>query len=221
MDSSDVQIDLLEFSVVVVAQANNPTLLNPDFLKHNGIVGTQWRLSEDHPPITTPPLSEVTFEGGLIVRADPIRVTFEQQGSALSPEDIECADMAKGYLKTVPHAPYIAFGINLKAVVLNSPLSQLSNVLRSNGSWMTFESIVPRFELRAIYEMERKRLTLELQEGQNELGSFRLCQANIHRGIAEPNQQMRMNSMLSSLDSWRNDLDEFRALVTQSLLPSR
>ena len=223
MDSAELQLDLIEFSVVVVAEAeaNNPTILNPDFLRHNGIVGTHWRLSESHQPVTTPWLSVVVFDGGLTVRADPNRVTFEQQGGVLSPEDIECADIAKGYLKTVPHVPYTAFGVNSKARVQNSPLSKLSEMLCSDGSGMMFNSIAPRFELKAIYEMAGKRLTLELQDGQNERGSFRLCQANIHRDIAEPNQQMRVNSMLSFLDAWRNDLDEFRALVTQSLLPGR
>ena len=223
VDSSDMQIDLFGFSVVVVAEANNPTMLNPDFLRHNDIVGTHWRLSESRPPLTTPMLSEVTFEGGLIVRADPNRVTFEQQGGALSLEDIACVDMAKSYLKTAPHVPYTAFGVNPRAVVRNSSFSRLSDMLRSNGSEMTFDSIVPRFELKAIYEMEDKRLTLELQEEKDDHGPFRLCHAhaNIHRDIAETNQQMRVNSMLASLDSWRNDLDEFRAVVAQSLPSGR
>lgn len=221
VDSSDMQIDLLGFSVVVVAAANNPTMLNPDFLRHNGIVGTRWRLSESHPPLTTPLLSEVTFEGGLVVRADQNRVTFEQRGSTLSLEDVACVDMAKGYLKTAPQVPYIAFGVNPRAMVRNSPFSRLSDMLRSNGSEMTFDSIVPQFELKAIYEMKDKRLTLELQEGQDDHGPFRLCHANIHRDIAETNQQMRVNSMLSSLDSWRNDLNEFRAVVAQSIPSDR
>lgn len=216
-----MQIDLLGFSVVVVAAANNPTMLNPDFLRHNGIVGTRWRLSESHPPLTTSLLSEVTFEGGLVVRADQNRVTFEQRGSALSLEDVACVDMAKGYLKTAPQVPYIAFGVNSRAMVRNSPFSRLSDMLRSNGSEMTFDSIVPQFELKAIYEMKDKRLTLELQEGQDDRGPFRLCHANIHRDIAETNQQMRVNSMLSSLDSWRNDLNEFRAVVAQSIPSDR
>lgn len=216
-----MQIDLLGFSVVVVAAANNPTMLNPDFLRHNGIVGTRWRLSESHPPLTTPLLSEVTFEGGLVVRADQNRVTFEQRGSALSLEDVACVDMAKGYLKTAPQVPYIAFGVNSRAMVRNSPFSRLSDMLRSNGSEMTFDSIVPQFELKAIYEMKDKRLTLELQEGQDDHGPFRLCHANIHRDIAETNQQMRVNSMLSSLDSWRNDLNEFRTVVAQSIPSDR
>ena len=216
-----MQIDLLGFSVVVVAAANNPTMLNPDFLRHNGIVGTRWRLSESHPPLTTPLLSEVTFEGGLVVRADQNRVTFEQRGSALSLEDVACVDMAKGYLKTAPQVPYIAFGVNSRAMVRNSPFSRLSDMLRSNGSEMTFDSIVPQFELKAIYEMKDKRLTLELQEGQDDRGPFRLCHANIHRDIAETNQQMRVNSMLSSLDSWRNDLNEFRTVVAQSIPSDR
>lgn len=218
VDSAELQIDLVGFSVVVVAEANNPTILNPDFLRHNGIVASRWRLSENSPPITSPLLSAVIFDGGLTVQADPNRVTFEQRSSALSLEDIECVDMVKGYLKTVPHVPYTAFGLNPHAVVRNPSFSRLSDMLHSSGGGMTFNSVVPRFELKAIYEMAGKRLTLDLQEGQNEHGSFMLCHANIHRDIAESNQQMRVNSMLSFLDSWRNDLDEFRAVVAQSLL---
>ena len=37
-----MQVDLVGFSVVVVAQSNNPTILNPDFLLHNGIVSSSW-----------------------------------------------------------------------------------------------------------------------------------------------------------------------------------
>lgn len=217
MDSAELQMDLVGFSVVVVAEANNPTILNPDFLRHNGIVGSHRQLSENDPPITSPLLSAVIFDDALTVRADPNRVTFEQRGSALSLEDIECVDMAKGYLKTVPHVPYTAFGLNPQVIVRNSATRRLSDMLRSSGSGMTFNSVVPRFELKAIYEMAGKRLTLDLQEGPNEQGSLMLCHGNIHRDIAESNQQMRVNSMLSFLDSWRNDLDEFRTVVAQSL----
>ena len=37
--------------------------------------------------------------------------------------------------------------------------------------------------------------------------------ANIHRDVAVPNQQMRISSLLSVLDSWQEDLAHYRDLV--------
>ena len=77
-DTTEVSVELFEFSVVIVAEVNNPSILNTDFLRHNGIVSERWGISAERPPITTPVLSEVTFDGGLVIRADPNRVTFQQ-----------------------------------------------------------------------------------------------------------------------------------------------
>lgn len=209
-----MQIELVGFSVVVVAQSNNPTILNPDFLKHNGIVGSGRELNSGRPPITTLVLSEVSFDEDLTVRADPERITFAQAASRLAHEDIDCPAIAKGYLRTIPHVPYTALGLNPRAVILNPPFARLSKVMRAEGNWMTFAEIAPRFELRAAYGMPDRRLTLTLQEAQDDV---LLCEANIHRDVAETNQQMRVNSILSMLDCWKDDLDQFYAVVNQAL----
>ncbi len=208
-----MQVDLVGFSVVVVAQSNNPTILNPDFLLHNGIVSSSWIPHGD--PVTTPVFSEVLFDRGLVVRADPEKITFEQAAaSRLAPEDIDCPAIAKGYLRTIPHVPYTALGLNPRAVIANPPFARLSKMLHAEGNWMTLVGAMPRFSLRAAYQMTDKRLTLTLQEGQSDT---LLCEANIHRDVAETNQQMRVNSILSMLDCWRNDLDQFYAVVSQAL----
>ena len=129
-----MQIDLVGFSVVVVAQSNNPTILNPDFLRHNGIVSSNRALNDDRPPVMTSLFSEVSFEDGLIVWADPERVTFAQSASGLAPEGIDSPAIAKGYLRTVPHVPYTALGLNPRAVISNPPFTSLSNVLHAEGS---------------------------------------------------------------------------------------
>ena len=209
-----MQIDLVGFSVVVVAQSNNPTVLNPDFLWHNGIVSPGRALREDRVPVTMPVFSEVSFDGGLTVRADPERITFAQAGSGLAEEDIDCPNIAKGYLRTIPHAPYTALGLNPRAVIVNPPFAKLSKVLHAGGGWTTFAGVTPQLEIKAAYELADKRLTLTLQEAQD---NTLLCEANIHRGLAEMNQQMRVNSILSMLDGWQNDLAQFYAVLHQAL----
>lgn len=44
------EITLFEFSVVIVANFNNPAILNPDFLLYNEIVDSQYEVNDS--PIT-------------------------------------------------------------------------------------------------------------------------------------------------------------------------
>ena len=80
---------------------------------------------------------------------------------------------------------------------------------------MAFDGIAPRFDLRARYRMTDKRLTLTLQEAPDD--DTLLCEANFHRDVGEANQQMRVNSVLSMLDCWKDDLEQFYAVVNQTL----
>lgn len=211
-----MKIELDELSIVVVAKSNNPTILNPDFLQHNGIVDKGWPLNEDPAPLTSSVMSQVSFKGGLVVRATPANVSFTlsaREGESTAFDGTPCVDSAKGYLKTVPHVPYIALGVNLKATDRNSPLNRVSNGLRSEGDWLAFQSIMPQLELKATYEYADKRTTLEVVD-QSECTMYRV---NIHRDVKESNQQMRVSTLLAMLDAWQSDLDHFLSLVDNSL----
>ena len=71
------------FSVVIVANSNNPTLLNQDFLYYNGIVPNEWPLSKDIRPVVTPAVSKIVFENGFSVTAELNRILFEQSADSL------------------------------------------------------------------------------------------------------------------------------------------
>ena len=207
------QFSLVEFSVVIVAQSHNPSILNAEFLHHNGIVGEKWQPREGC--LTSPMLSRVAFSDGLSVQADPLHVIIEQSGDALTKEALVCASAAKGYLKTVPHVRYLAVGVNSTCVLRNIPLHRVSDALKSGGDWITFESVVPKCEFKATYEMGDRRATLDVQDSSYASEPVVIFRVNIHREIDEPNQQMRLNSMLSALDFWESDLVLSRNLVEQ------
>ena len=214
-----MRVQISGFSVVVLAEANNPTIINPDFLQYNGIVDRDRQSGSQ--VISTPAFSQVAFEGGLVVTADPDGVVFDQSGTSLEMADIACLDAARAYVKTVPHVPYRAVGLNPKAYVVreNSTQGGVSEGLISRGAWMTFRDTMPTFAMKATYEFHDKRMTLDISEGTVNETSAMIYRSNIHREIAETNQQMRTSSLLSILDSWENDLSDFRELVEQSLSP--
>lgn len=216
--ANSLHVELSGFSVVIAATSNNPTILNPDFLRHNGIVSKNLKTSEDPPPISTPAFSQIAFEDGFRLRADSARILFEQFASSLTEENIICADIAKNYIKTVPHVPYNAIGINLDGHRVLQEREAVSNALIDKGTWMKFKTVAPDFQLKAVYELDDKAVTLHIKEDfiQKENGPeipAIMFKANIHRDITETNQQMRINSLLSILDSWNGDLSDFFSLV--------
>ena len=56
---------LIELSVVLVADSNNPSILNPDFLHYNKIVDKGHGVLDS--PISTPGFSQVAYENGVTV----------------------------------------------------------------------------------------------------------------------------------------------------------
>ncbi len=215
---NDWSVDIVEFSVVLVVNPNDPSILNPDFLRYNRIVDDSHQVQGD--TIVTPAFSQVIFEGGLTVKALPDRVIFEQTGDALTPEGIVCPEMAKRYVETVPHAQYRAIGINPKAIRILSDASQekVLCALSDKGSWTSFKDVMPQIQLKAIYQYNNRSIILDIVEAKkreedgNESPGL-LFQVNIHRDIPQTNPHKRIESLAPILNSWKEDLDDFRALV--------
>ena len=214
-------IDLFAFSIVLVANANNPSIINQDFLLNNGIITDQQPL-KDPPPISTPGFAQVLFEDGLSVKADPNRVIVEQIGNPPPLTNIVCVEVAKRYLKTVPHVPYVAVGINPKGYrrMSDGVSESVADALRDNGRWMVHKSVVPTFRLTSTHQYDDRRITLDISNGtSSEDGRetpVMLYQGNIHRDLSDNNQQMKVNSMLSILASWRADYLDYVEIVRKT-----
>ena len=214
-------VSLTGLTVVIVANSNNPTILNQDFLYHNGIVPKNWTLSANSPPIITPAFSQITFNNGFKMLAEPNRVIFEQLGSQIQERDIICADIAKRYLLTIPHVPYASIGINPQGyrILQNQTTDTISGLLIKKGDWMNFKDVSPNFQLKAVYQYNDKTVTIDIIEsiikGENDINiPTMVFNANIHRDISgETNQQMRINKLLSILDSYSQDISEFCLLT--------
>lgn len=214
-------VKLSGISVVIVANSNNPTILNQDFLYHNGIVPKDWALAQNIPPVITPAVSQITFENGFKVMAELNRILFDQFTIPLKEEDIVCADIAKHYLRTIPHVPYTAIGINLHGYRIHQEQvsETVSGLLIKKGGWMNFEEATPSFQVKAVYRYDDKTITVDITENlikeknTAEVPAM-VFNANIHRDISdETNQQMRVSRLLSILDSYGKDISDFCLLT--------
>lgn len=222
-DGNSRDVKLSGFSVVIAANSNNPTVLNQDFLSHNGIVPKDWVLHEDMLPVITPAVSLIAFKNGFKVMAELNRILFEQLTAPLKEEDIVCADIAKRYIRTIPHVPYTAIGINLHGYRIrrNQGSETVSDLLIKKGGWVNFKEIAPSFQVKAVYQYDDKTVTLDIAEDfvrEREAAELpaMVFNANIHRDISdETNQQMRVSKLLSVLDSCNKDISDFYSLAEE------
>lgn len=205
-------IELVEFSVVLVATTNNPSILNPDFLQYNEIVDPDWQVQGA--PVLNPAFAQVSFEGGLTVTADLNRVIFEQKTGG----KLVASEVAKRYLQQVPHVPYSAIGINPKFFLgsTGEHLSLIESVVPDQGTWMSFKDAVPTVQLKLTYSYEERTIFLDVAQIEptidDQTFSGILFQANVHRDVEGLNAQARNKRIQSILDRWEDDLEDVRQL---------
>lgn len=211
-------VKLVALSVVLIAENIDPSTINQDFLRHNGIVDPDMKTGQ--PPVSTPVFSQVAFEGGLAVVALPDRFHFMQQGEAPT-EDVAIPDIVKRFLERVPHPVYKAIGINPAGFrPLDDASKGVATALIEGGRWMALENVSPAVSLKAVYACEDRQITMDVRDfkkpesGGSELPGL-LFEANIHRDIAETDQGQRSARLMSILSGWESDLSDFKNLVTK------
>ena len=218
-DAQGLDIAVINLSVVLIADNIDPSMINPDFLRHNGIVDS--RLQTGQPLISTPVFSQVILERGLSVVAQPDRFEFAQQGQALT-EDAERPDIARRFLEKIPYPPYKAIGINLTGTRLldRGAANGVADALIEGGRWMAFGNVSPAVSLKAAYHCEGRQITLDVHDAKRRVSDGSespglVFAANFHRDISEMNRERRIAKLMSVLSAWKDDLLDFKNLVAK------
>lgn len=131
---------LIEVSCVVTANAHNPSILNPDWLKANGILPEDLSWDLAGPAIVTPPLSHVGYQNGvaIVLESGKLSITLRNVQSydgSINPSDV-VREIGERYITVLPHIPYGAVGNNCKIMLEREDASQkLIRAFGSNGPW--------------------------------------------------------------------------------------
>lgn len=218
-DGRQSNVELVQLSVVLIADNVDPSMINPDFLRHNGIV--DHGLQTGQPPVSTPVFSQVAFEDGFTVTAQTDRVEFVQRGEALT-EDAASPNVARRFLEKFPYPSYKAIGINLTGVRPLDPgsVGGVADALIERGAWMAFGDVSPVVSLKATYLYENRQITMDVHDAkkQNTDGDEQrglLFAVNIHRDISETDQGRRIARLMSILSAWKDDLSNFQILIAK------
>lgn len=122
------------YSIVVIGEDHNPTLLNPDFLKINGIVPKDW--IENKNPISTPAFSTVSYNNGVNVLLQPQKLQVTDSLTTHEyPQNSNLTSIISEYCEQVPHVKYTAVGINFRVgFIYENPVNLLKTTFFNAAS---------------------------------------------------------------------------------------
>ncbi|MBM4273368.1 MAG: hypothetical protein FJ128_12830 [Deltaproteobacteria bacterium] len=96
-------------NVVILAKSHNPSILNPDFLRINDIVSSDWEANEI---LTTPAFATVRYPAGVVFLLDQERLEIRKECAASFQDNYDVHNFAVRYAKVLPHVSYTSVGLN-------------------------------------------------------------------------------------------------------------
>ena len=156
---------LLQFSIVIIAADHNPTILNPDFLRMQSIVPESWNWELASPPIITPPFATVQYESGVSISVESNKLQIADTKTA-EPTESKIVELAKQYVRVVPHVRYTAVGINYRSAIdAENADTYLKSQFLKEGPWDTDDNPMNSVGLNFVYPAESGRLVLSIDSG--------------------------------------------------------
>lgn len=157
-----VKFETLNTSIVILAEAHNPSILHPSFLSSLGIVPNDWQLAE--PPICTPMVSIVKYANKTVFKAEPNKLMV------LSESPTECSllsEIVAKYVQTLPHVNYAAVGTNVAGYIElpDHPEAWIVERFLKQGPGNDDKLTPKAATIKLIYGLERSTLTLNCDPG--------------------------------------------------------
>lgn len=153
----------MHVNVVVLAESNNPRLLNRDFLQRNKIVPENWTATN---VIVTPPFATVPYEQGLTISVEETKLQFAVDATRLLSWDELLPGVVIRYLEVLPHVAYRAVGLNY-TLISDDPFGEaaenilITSMLKS-GDWLNFYGGITGVNLDLQYRKAQPYLSLRI-----------------------------------------------------------
>jgi hypothetical protein len=209
----------LEFSIVVVGQDCNPTILNPDFLERTGIVPAEWGWKPEGLPITTPPFATVSYDSGVVVTVEPSRFVVSDRKVGDDIAASRAVEIARTYVQVLPHVRYTAVGINFRTLAgVAEAEAYLRDHFLARGPWYEELGPLQAVSLTLSYPLVGGRLNLTLEaavvttviDGRADQRKGILLGGNYHRDCTQyPSDQ----EVVAYLDQAQQDASHFQHAI--------
>lgn len=214
-----VDYDFIQFSIAVVGQNHNPSIINRDFLNIRNIVplGWDWDVNDDQ-MIVTPLLAQVSYKNGVAIRVEPNKATFVDSTGAI-PLDSKIPTIASVFVDTLMHVKYTAMGFNFRCIVLKpDPDTYLKSRFLKTKDLVHEDQAVRSVGLRFVYDIPGGRMNLHLDPGiaerkdddASKKNPVILILCNCHRDLTDYPANTQIYKSLKDLGS---DWTQFNQLI--------
>jgi len=180
-----MNLEIVNASVVVLSEGNNPKLLNPDFLERNRIVSAEWKVQD---VVVTPPFAQVIYENGIHFLVEINKFQVQVTKPAVLDWKKDLPHMTTAYLELLPHVTYRAVGINFAFITHVSSGGPLTEFLQ-DGPWLASDGGVTGATIEFHYRKRVPQFNVKIafQEPPNlkaGKGNGVILTVNYHRDFA-------------------------------------
>ncbi|MDJ0510960.1 MAG: hypothetical protein QNJ64_17155 [Crocosphaera sp.] len=218
--------EIQELAIAISAKSLNPTMLSQEFLKQTGIVPSDWELGKQ--PVLGQNLSQVTFQNGLSIVAQPRTITFMESLGSKKPDELNLANVARQYVEKLSNAEYQSLSITPKSLVPFPDNNEgarnfITKTLLSPGAWQQYGNAPLQAGLNLLYQLDRCQFSLSINEAKIQMPDKSAIPAllfagNFNYNLASENPQEMIAKLKQGIDTWQNDLNAFQEVVNQRFL---
>lgn len=211
----------LQYSIVVIGQDHNPTILNPDFLQIQNIVPKEWGWKISKQPITVPPFAIVQYDNGVSITVEQNKLQVSENKTN-DPTTSKIAEVVRQYVKVLPYVHYTAVGINFHNIIDIQDPKYLKERFLKQGSWDSSSRPVDAVGLKLVYPLSGGRIVLSLDSGEAdrktegglEKSQVVLAKINFHRDCKKYPANEEIGSHLNNIAS---DWDQNQSILNDTL----
>lgn len=220
------EIRRVEF--VLAVDKHNPILLNPEFLKAEGIIPSDWQLTES--PTYIQGTALVVFQNKICIAHQGNIIAFFEDTRTKHLQNLEVPQIVQNYIEVFPYENYRAAGLNLEGHTTFDIQEEARNYLletlqNSNYLHEPDEDIVQAI-VNFIYKINRGQLTLtvrntELKRSATESIPVILFAANFNRDIAGVPDKERFDILSQIIKNWQTDIDTYQKIINNRFLSNK
>ncbi|MFM7470387.1 MAG: hypothetical protein ACKO5P_02585 [Nodosilinea sp.] len=219
-------LDIQEISIILAANNLTPALLSLDFLRGSGIVPEDWELSQT--PTFTNRASQVVFQNGVSLTAQPGTIMFSESFSGEIPEEFRVSEVVRAYVTTLPNVDYRAVAINPRRFVTLEESSEdagqyIARHLLTPGAWQDLGDAPVQASINLNYTLEDRAFRLNISEANLQSPDQDPTQALVFAGsfayeLTEETRDGRIKTLNKVLQNLFKDFKDYREVINTKFL---
>lgn len=210
-----------EMAVVIAIEKQDAKMLTPEFLAQCGIVPRAWELAAK--PVVTDVGTIIRYANKFAIASNPKQVQIVQPYSG-NPGEVKVIEMAKRYSQILNTLAYRAIGINFKAFVDLTNISDQPNdyILKFLDS-ERINTRPSKASFNLSYVFARNTLNLSIMDASVSIGTEDKAKkgvmfvGNCETRFEQTDQSQIQEKIADSLNSWEVDFGKYSTIVTDFL----